>query len=191
MKKIFRYVIIVLLTFIFVIPANAECLNYHETNQMQKLQTIALTDTQSPPTPQKTEEETILNIILSDWRNLWSVGDKKFTFKLYDNVYLNSDEFLASDSQSPTTTLMKGWEAYSTAWEPYMNQHLHPWRIYRLNVNKVAVVGDIAWSNLTLYGKGILDSQEFLHNEQITHIWRKVDGQWRIVHESVTGPVNI
>lgn len=188
MKNILRFALFVLLMFVVAIPVYAECINSHETIQSQKYQTIALADAKLS---QETEEEAIRNIILGDWRNLWSVGDKNLTFQGHEKVYLDSDEFLASDSQSPTTPLLKGWEAYSKAWKPYMNLHLHPWRIYKLDVNKIAVVGDMAWSNLTLRGKGILDGQEFPHNEQITHIWRKINDKWLITHESVAGPVDI
>ncbi|QFS52518.1 YybH family protein [Nostoc sphaeroides] len=194
MKRILKSTIVFLCVLFFAIPAHALSEKFTPVNQVENSLTIAVVNTNnatinSAEQQQKIDEEAIREILLGKWRNLWSTGDKKFTFQGYEKVFLDNEDFMATDSLSPSATLVKGWKAYSELWEPYTNQHLHPWTITRLEVNKISVAGDMAWSSVNLYGEGILDGENYLGSEHCTHVWRKIDGQWRIVHEHVSGPI--
>lgn len=195
MKRIIKYAIVILSWLFLSMPVHAQSEKYVKLAPVQNRQTISFADTKNFTTPQisnnQADKEAIRDKLLGEWRNLWSTGDKNFTFKGYEKLFLDNDQFLASDALSPSETLIRGWKAYTELWEPYTNQHLHPWTITRLDVNNISVAGDMAWSSVNLYGEGMEDGEKYLGSEHCTHVWRKIDGQWRIVHEHVSGPINL
>jgi ketosteroid isomerase-like protein len=125
---------------------------------------------------------------LEQWRELFSPGDRKFSFQGYENLYVNSDELLVYDSYTPTGSdrEIRGWNNYKTLWEKFIPIDFPNWKIIDLDVTRLEVVGDTAWSTLSFVGRGEKDGVPYTGGQHGTHIWKKIDGQWRIVHEHLT-----
>ncbi|QFS52516.1 YybH family protein [Nostoc sphaeroides] len=182
--KTIKFVIVILILCIFLVamPASTKTHNFMAIAQSKEMQIVKLG---------KTDEEAIRKILLGKWRKLWSTGNGKFTFKGYEQLFLTNDSFTSVSTLSPSLTLINNWQTYSDIWEPYMNREPNTWKITQIDVNKISVAGDMAWSSINLYGQDTLDGKELHTSEHCTHIWRKIDGQWSIVYEHVSGPINL
>lgn len=87
---------------------------------------------------------------LESWRDLFSPGERQFSFTSYEHLYINSDELLIYDSYAPTgyNREIRGWENYKTLWQKYMPIDFPSWRITDLEITRIEIQGDIAWSTL-------------------------------------------
>lgn len=125
---------------------------------------------------------------LERWRNLFSAGEQQFSFTGYEDLYVNTDELIVYDSYAPTgyDREIRGWNNYRTLWEEYVPVDFPGWQITHLDITHIEVNGDIAWSALTFVGRGVKDGKEYVGGQHGTHIWKRIDGGWRIVHEHLT-----
>lgn len=128
---------------------------------------------------------------VNDWLAAFSPGNKPFDFSLLDNLYWQDEEFLAFDTLSPQTTRIKGWQSYEEIWKPFMTA-ITQWQ--------VKLVGDIqifTGDNITVSALIFHSTATTIGNEAVgitahaTLVWQKRNGQWRIIHEHISNPVNI
>ncbi len=125
---------------------------------------------------------------LERWRNLFSPGEQQFSFTGYEDLYINSDELIVYDSYAPAgyDREIRGWNNYKTLWEEYVPIDFPNWRITHLDITRIEVNGDMAWSALTFVGRGIKHGKEYVGGQHGTHIWKRINGKWHIVHEHLT-----
>ena len=138
-----------------------------------------------------TLEEAEITERVNDWLAAFSSGDKPFDFSVLDNLYWQDDQFLAFDTLSPQTTRIQGWQSYQEIWKPFMAA-LAQWQ--------VKSVGDIqifTGDNITVSALIFESTAATIANEAVkitahaTLVWEKREGQWRIIHEHISNPVNI
>jgi ketosteroid isomerase-like protein len=127
---------------------------------------------------------------LSKWQRLFSPGSKPYSLTGYEDLYDNAaDSLLIYDNYSVEDTRFTGFDRYRRTWEEQINANFPGFVMYRIEVDRLEISGDLAWCGFTWWGS-IVKGGETVHDGQHgTHIWRKIDGEWRIVHEHLTGPI--
>lgn len=125
---------------------------------------------------------------LEQWKELFSPDEQQFSFTGYENLYVNTDELIVYDSYAPVghNREIRGWDEYRMLWEKYIPLDFPNWRIIHLDITQIEVQGDLAWSTLSFVGQGSEDGQAYGGGQHGTHIWKHVEGEWRIVHEHLT-----
>jgi ketosteroid isomerase-like protein len=135
---------------------------------------------------QSISNEATIRQKLERWRQLFS--QEQYSLSGYEDLYLNTDELLVYDSYAPAgyDREIRGWINYRTLWEQYIPIDFPGWRIINLDITRLEVQGDYAWSAISYVGRGVKNSTEYFGGQHGTHIWKCIDGDWRIVHEHLT-----
>lgn len=134
-------------------------------------------------------DRAALEARLDKWRELYGYGHKPFTFDGFEDLYVNDDSLTALDSFAPRDTALRGWANYRALWEPLINQSFTGQVITRFDVTRIEAHGDMAFTTLLMWFDARRNGQPFSTSQAFTHIWRRIDGEWRIVHEHGMGPV--
>ncbi len=142
------------------------------------------------PTQTNTQDQQAIRQRLQEFRRLYSFGNRKFSFEGYD-VYINTDELMAYDNLAPKDTKINGWNNYRSLWEPFINANSANQEITRFDIDRIETSGDLGWSGVTMRFRAKNKGKDFYSSQHFTHIWHKVDGKWRIVHESAFSPVKV
>lgn len=136
-----------------------------------------------------------INQFLFDWGNAWSPKENARNFEKASirPFYLQSEKFLAFDfTDDKKKSVIKGAEAHHNFWEPFMRQFkfwtftpdLNSLKVHSLSKNNASV-------SLYVDNFGILpDGTKIQAKAHATLILAKKDGNWKIVHENIWGPVN-
>lgn len=115
-------------------------------------------------------------------------SQEEFSFIGYEHLYVNTEELLVYDSYAPAgyDREIRGWNNYRTLWEKYVPIDFPNWRIVHADITRLDIHGDWAWSTITFVGRGVRDEQEYTGGQHGTHVWQRINGEWRIVHEHLT-----
>ena len=138
-----------------------------------------------------TLEETEITERVNDWLAAFSSGDKPFDFSVLDNLYWQDEQLLAFDTLSPQTTRIQGWQSYEEIWKPFMTA------ITQWQVKSVGDIQIFTGDNITVSALIFESTAATIANEAVkitahaTLVWQKREGQWRIIHEHISNPVNI
>jgi ketosteroid isomerase-like protein len=133
-------------------------------------------------------DEQAIKAKIERWRELFSPGSKSFSTKGYENIFVNSSDFIVFDNFAEKTTHMRSWDEYAATWNAEIDKNFTGLVILDLELYRLHVAGDLAWSAFTFWMKGFPGGKETFTSQHATHVWRKVDGDWRIVHEHLNGP---
>jgi ketosteroid isomerase-like protein len=126
--------------------------------------------------------------LISQWQRLFSPGEEKYTLNGYEDLYVpDGDELLVYDNFSTENTRFTGFDTYRAIWEKTINEQFPGFIMYRAEIDRIEVSGNLGWSGLTWWGKVAKDGQIVYASQHGTHIWRKVDGKWQMLHEHLTG----
>lgn len=131
-------------------------------------------------------DEAAIQQKLQQWRELFS--QENFSLSGYEHLFINTDELLVYDSYSPTghDREIRGWSHYRTLWDKYIPLDFPGWRIVDLEITRLEVYGENAWSTISYVGQGNKNGEEYVGGQHGTHVWRRSDGNWHIVHEHLT-----
>lgn len=144
---------------------------------------------------QRNHKPASINQFLVDWGNAWSPEENapNFDKESIRPFYLQSEKFLAFDSTDDNNkSVIKGAEAHHNFWEPFMRQFkfwtfspdLNSLNIHTLSENTASV-------SLYVDNFGILpDGTKIQVKAHATLILVKKEGNWKIAHENIWGPVN-
>ncbi|MEH1843229.1 MAG: nuclear transport factor 2 family protein [Nostoc sp.] len=138
-----------------------------------------------------TLEEAEIKERVNDWLAAFSSGDKPFDFSVLDNLYWQDEQLLAFDTLSPQTTRIQGWQSYEEIWKPFMTA------ITQWQVKSVGDIWILTGDNITVSALIFQSAATTIGNEAVkitahaTLVWQKREGQWRIIHEHISNPVNI
>lgn len=144
----------------------------------------------------ESSDQSAIRSQLKRWRDLFSrTGEgKRYSLEGYEDLYL--EEMLTFDSYVPdwATTQIDGFENYRAIWERDVNDSFPNWTIQQMDVLSVEMAesGELAWSALNFWGEGVrANGERYQGSQHGTHVWRKVDGTWKIVHEHLTAPIRV
>lgn len=189
-------VIAILTTLLLITPVKvlqSQTLNFISTHQHGELlaQRSATTPAaQTEPFKADSQDEQAIRQRLQEFRQLYSPGNRKFSFDGYD-LYINTDELLAYDNLAPRDTQINGWKTYKPLWDTVINESISSQQITRFDIDRVETSGDLGWSGITLRFRAKNKGKDFYGSQHLTHIWHKVNGRWRIVHEHAFAPVKV
>lgn len=136
---------------------------------------------------------------LERWRVMFSLTGqgKPFALAGYEDMFdTRGDNLLVFDSYVPVwaSTQIVGFDDYRTVWERDVNESFPGWTITRMDVVRIDVAksGDLAWSAINFWGEGRQpDGTTYQGSQHGTHVWRLIDGDWRVVHEHLTAPITV
>lgn len=134
---------------------------------------------------------------LKAWRHMFSMTGRGEVFDIdrYPQIFMpteRGDEMLTFDQYVPAwaSTQIDGVDGYRTVWNRDVNDSFPGWTIEKMDVLRVEVSGDLAWSALNFWGTGIRDGETYTGAQHGTHIWHDIDPgngrDWRIAHEHLT-----
>lgn len=124
------------------------------------------------------------------WQQLFSPDQETYSLEGYEDLYVQgAKDLLIYDNFAEDNTMWRGFEIYRKVWEKQINSNFPGFVMFHIEVDAIEVTGDLAWSGLTWWGSVIKDGQKLITAQHATHIWRKIDGVWRIVHEHLTSGV--
>jgi len=127
---------------------------------------------------------------LARWQRLFSPGEERFALDGYEDLYSRrGDELLVYDNYAEADTRWTGFERYRATWDREINANFPGHVMYRVEVDRIEASGDLAWSAATWWGKVEKGGGTLWPAQHATHVWRRIDGEWRIVHEHLTSGV--
>ncbi|MEO1050743.1 MAG: hypothetical protein AAFX87_08955 [Bacteroidota bacterium] len=153
-------------------------------------QMTAVNDTSDANGKRKGE---ILNFI-DAWGKAWSPKDKTATFTMADvsRFYVHDETLLAFDfTDSKQKTVIKGYQAHTQMWAPFVPSFSY-WTFTPVSQSIRIFDFGSKGAGVVLYvdNYGIKpDGSEFKARAHATLILVKSEGQWRINHENIWGPV--
>ena len=120
----------------------------------------------------------------------WSPDERDFSAGHVADFYDQSEQYFAFDTLMPTTSVMKGWQSFADNWELALTK-LNNFRCELKEIISLEVRGDVAWTGLRLAVSAveIETGKTFDTTQQVTLVWEKQGGTWRIMHEHLSGPV--
>lgn len=161
---------------------------------------------QPPPEPSRCEaggdpDAQAICDQLERWRVMFSATGRgeRFDVDDYPGLFATAEAgsadpltLLVFDGYVPEgeTTQIVGLDAYRDVWNEAVNRDFPGWTITRMDVLRVEVSGDLAWSALNFWGAGARpDGERYPGSQHGTHAWRRVGDRWLITHEHLTPPI--
>ncbi|MDJ0705978.1 MAG: nuclear transport factor 2 family protein [Leptolyngbyaceae cyanobacterium MO_188.B28] len=125
--------------------------------------------------------------LTAQWFAAWSPGGGSMDWDSMGRLFVQEpNQLLVFDDAGDTVAVLNSWEDYRTTWEPFMGQ-LAEWRIEPEGEIRVMVEGDLATTVFTLTGGGVdQENNTIKFRQHGTHIWRRIEDRWAIVHEHLT-----
>jgi ketosteroid isomerase-like protein len=135
---------------------------------------------------QTTDEETI-RALTEQWRSLWSPKDQPFTGVGFENIFaIGKNKILVFDNFDHSVVVLHSLQEYLDTWIPVM-QSFSYWEIQLEDNLKISIDGDLAVTTFSWVGGGkTQDGQEVKARQYGTHIWKRLNNEWRLVHEHLT-----
>lgn len=134
---------------------------------------------------QTTDEAKIFELT-EQWRATWSPKDKPFTGKGLENIFASENEILVFDNFDNGVVVLHSLQQYLDTWIPVMENFSY-WEIELEDNLNISVEGDLAVTTFSWVGGGkTKDGQEVKARQYGTHTWKRLNGEWRLVHEHLT-----
>ncbi len=141
------------------------------------------TTKQSQPIKDKTE----IRRLTEKWINLWSPQDKTFTGEGFEEIFATGEnEILVFDNFQDEVVVLHSLEEYLDTWIPVMENFSY-WNVDLEDNWEISIDGDLAVTTFSWVGGGkTKDGQEVKARQYGTHTWKRLDNEWRLVHEHLT-----
>lgn len=136
--------------------------------------------------PAKTDK-TEIRQLTEKWRSLWSPQDKPFTGEGFENIFATEEnEILVFDNFDNGVVVLHSLQEYLDTWIPVM-QNFSYWEIELEDNLEISIEGNLAVTTFSWVGGGkTKDGQEINTRQYGTHTWKRLKGEWRLVHEHLT-----
>jgi ketosteroid isomerase-like protein len=138
------------------------------------------------------EEATLRRLVEQGYRALWTKKNGTFSIELADQLYANSDQLTAIDTDlaaiqlTPNqSTRINGYENYRTLW-PRIFERVGG---FEQEIQNVQVRINGTWAITTFDGIGTytaLDGKQTPTNKNFTLVWERRPEGWRIIHEHIS-----
>ena len=133
------------------------------------------------------ENEAKIRELTEQWKTLWSPQDNLFTGKGFENIFATGEnEILVFDNFDNGVVVLHSLQEYLDTWIPVM-QNFSYWEIELEDNLTISIEGNLAVTTFSWVGGGkTKDGQEVKARQYGTHTWKRLDGEWRLVHEHLT-----
>lgn len=134
-----------------------------------------------------TDDETTLRGLMDRWIEGWSPGAAKWSAEPLRPLYAEGERAIrVFDNVEGDVVQLRSFDAYAAEWEPMMAP-MRDWRIALDAPAEIAVSGDVAHVSFVFSGGEDDSHRDALRITQYgTHVWQRIGGDWRIVHEHLT-----
>ena len=152
------------------------------TESLSKIDEVTATQTRT------VKDEAQIRELTKKWFAVWSVKDKPFTGQGFEEVFATGkNEILVFDNFKGGVVTLTSLKDYITTWVPVMQSSFSYWEIKPEGAVNVTIDGDLAVSTFTWVSNGrFKDGKAARIRQHATHMWRRMNGQWRLVHEHLT-----
>ena len=126
--------------------------------------------------------------LTEQWINIWSPKDKPFTGEGFEEIFATGkNEILVFDNFQNEVVVLHSLEEYIDTWKPLMKGFSY-WNVDLEDNWSISIDGDLAVTTFSWVGGGkTKDGKEVKAKQYGTHTWKRLNGQWRLVHEHLTG----
>ncbi len=125
----------------------------------------------------------------NEWIALWSPGATTATFDGIENIFATEKEgLLVVDGFEGSVVVINSIEEYKTKWLPLLNESFSFYKIKPKGELSISVDENMATVTFIWESDGakLKDGSSIKLSQYATHIWKKLDGQWKLVHEHLT-----
>ena len=125
--------------------------------------------------------------LTQQWVNLWSPKDKPFTGEGFEQIFATGEnEILVFDNFDGSVVVLHSLQEYLNTWVPVMQQFSF-WEIAIEDNLTILLEGNLATTTFSFAGGGrSKDGTVYKLRQYGTHIWKRINLQWRLVHEHLT-----
>ncbi|MEM6612174.1 MAG: nuclear transport factor 2 family protein [Cyanobacteria bacterium P01_C01_bin.72] len=136
---------------------------------------------------QPTKDFAKIRELTEQWRKIWSPENRPFTGEGFENIFaVGENEILVFDNFDNSVVVLHSLTEYLDTWIPVM-QNFGYWSIQLEDNLQISVDGDLAVTTFSWIGGGkTKDGQEVKARQYGTHTWKRLNGEWRLVHEHLT-----
>ena len=136
---------------------------------------------------QLTKDIATIRELTEQWRKIWSPKGRPFTGKGFENIFaVGKNEILVFDNFENSVVVLHSLSEYLDTWIPVM-QNFGYWSIQLEDNLQISVDGDLAVTTFSWIGGGkTKDGQEVKTKQYGTHTWKRLNNEWRLVHEHLT-----
>ncbi|MEM1369118.1 MAG: nuclear transport factor 2 family protein [Cyanobacteria bacterium P01_H01_bin.15] len=134
-----------------------------------------------------TQDVKQIQQLTQQWVTAWSPKDQPFLDQKWDQIFATGDnEILVFDNYGGSVVVLRSLQEYLDTWSPVMQQFAY-WEITIEDNLEITVEGDLATTTFSFVGQGSTqDGQPAALRQYGTHIWKRTQNQWRLVHEHLT-----
>ena len=136
---------------------------------------------------QLTIDEAKIRELTEQWINIWSPQDKPFTGEGFEKIFSTEEnEILVFDNFDNGVVVLHSLQEYLDTWIPVM-QNFSYWEIQLEDNLTISIDGNLAVTTFSWVGGGkTKDGEEVTAKQYGTHTWKRLNGEWRLVHEHLT-----
>ena len=138
-------------------------------------------------TTTQTIDEAKIRELTEQWRKIWSPQNKPFTGKGFENIFATGEnEILVFDNFDNGVVVLHSLQEYLDTWIPVMENFSYQSIQLEDNLN-ISIDGNLAVTTFSWVGGGkTKEGQEIEARQYGTHTWKRLNGEWRLVHEHLT-----
>jgi ketosteroid isomerase-like protein len=125
--------------------------------------------------------------LTQQWVKAWSPKDKPFTGEDFEQIFATGEnEILVFDNFDGSVVVLHSLQEYLNTWVPVMQQFSF-WEIAIEDNLEMIIDGDLGVTTFSFAGGGrSKEGQYYKLRQYCTHVWKRIEGQWRIVREHLT-----
>ena len=134
-----------------------------------------------------TVDKAKIHELTEQWRNIWSPKEKPFTGDGFENIFATGKhEILVFDNFDDGVVVLHSLQEYLDTWIPVMKNFSY-WSIQLENNLDISIDGNLAVTTFSWVGGGkTKEGQEVKVRQYGTHTWKRLNSEWRLVHEHLT-----
>ncbi len=138
---------------------------------------------------QQAKDEAEIRQLTDQWLSIFCPKDKPFTGEGFENIFATGkDEILVFDNYKNDVVVLRSLQEYLDTWIPFMEENISYWEVKLEDNFEISIDGDLAVTTFSWVGGGKgKDGREIKAKQYGTHVWKRLKGQWRLVHEHLTG----
>lgn len=132
-------------------------------------------------------DKTTIQQLTAQWIDVWSPKDRPFTGDGFEKIFATGkNEILVFDNFDSGVVVLHSLQEYLDTWIPVMENFSY-WSIQLEDNLNISIEGDLAVTTFSWVGGGkTKDGQEVKARQYGTHTWKRLNNQWRLVHEHLT-----
>lgn len=104
-------------------------------------------------------------------------------------LYVPGNELFVFDVIPPRQYV--GWDAYKKDWQDFLGSVQGPIKTEQNDLQITSDGGDLAYSHSIQHVTGTSNGKPFDLALRFTHVYRKMNGKWMIIHEHASVPVDL